>query len=889
MKSKIVIVIVSVFVSIFVLAFIALFTPFGSNKIIKPIVNTKLKQKVKDVDIKVTKLDSKYRYIDADAVVNKTINANAKGSIGYFSKEFNIDYRVDANDVKIKDDYYKLNLNIAGKAAGDADNFKVIGKGKAFGSDVAYALLVKNSLPRSIKATLNRARLSEIFLLAKVAPIIDGVASVNISMPSLDIKNPSGNGTIKIENGKFNSNLLLKAYKIKLPDNEKLAANLDLKVANKKVVGSGDINTTTIKLKIKKLISTLDFKITKAYIDAKIANLSRLAPILKQKLRGSLAVDGVVYSNMHKKITQASLKSKSFKGLLKIFYSNNSLKLSLNKVSIVKLEKTLVQPLYITSGVISGIVKIADLKKLNGEFNLQSSGKINRKIFKFKLPSYNYNIYTNGKLKDGTLYLNSAKLKSAFVNLVLKNAKYALATSALTSDFSLIINNLSAVNKFAKTNLRGSLRVDGKVAKVGDIINVDASTKSLGGNLDINYNGDKLKAKFKNISVAKVLKDANFPPIIKKGYATGEATFYSIKKQNGVVTIATNALVDTKVVKKVYDLDLGSTFKYRAKSGEIFIKKGVVVAKSVNFESNLFNVNLSKVLYKINSGNFRSRYNLKVDNLAKLKPLLKESLKGSLKVSGVIEKDGKDMLITGVASKFGGNINFRLKNAVLNLDMAGISIEKALDMLNKPKVIDGVTLAKLKYNTKGKFGNFNATISQAKFLNSNLVENLKRYANFDLTKEVFNEVLIDGVINKEIIKFNLKTKSNNKKIKIVIKSGVIDTKAQTINAKVTVQYKGKDYNFKVRGPLSDPSFKLSFSGAVKEKVLEKIEDKLLKKSKIGKELDKIIPKELGILKDKPNENKQKEQNSKPQEQESLEEKAKQKAKEKAKELFKGLF
>jgi len=238
------------------------------------------------------------------------------------------------------------------------------------------------------------------------------------------------------------------------------------------------------------------------------------------------------------------------------------------------------------------------------------------------------------------------------------------------------------------------------------------------------------------------------------------------------------------------------------------------------------------------------------------------------------------MLITGVASKFGGNINFRLRNAVLNLDMAGISIVEVLDMLNKPKVIDGVTLAKLKYNTKGKFGNFNSTISQAKFLNSNLVENLKRFANFDLTKEVFNEVLIDGVINKEIIKFNLKTKSNNKKIKIVIKRGVIDTKAQTINAKVTVQYKGKDYNFKVRGPLSDPSFKLSFSGAVKEKVLEKIEDKLLKKSKIGKELDKIIPKELGILKDKP-----KESNSKSQEQESIEEKAKQKAKE----LFKGLF
>jgi hypothetical protein len=211
-----------------------------------------------------------------------------------------------------------------------------------------------------------------------------------------------------------------------------------------------------------------------------------------------------------------------------------------------------------------------------------------------------------------------------------------------------------------------------------------------------------------------------------------------------------------------------------------------------------------------------------------------------------------------------------------------------------------VTLAKLKYNTKAKFGNFNATISQAKFLNSNLVENLKRYAHFDLSKEVFNEVLIDGIIKQEIIKFNLKTNSNSKKIAIVVNGGIIDTKAQTINAKIRVRYNGNDYNFKVKGPLSDPSFKLSFSGVVKEKVMEKVKDKLLNKTGLGKEIDKIIPKELDILKDrskaksndsnKPKTNTQTEPESQDiKAKDKIEDKVKDKVKEKAKELFKGLF
>ena len=409
------IVIASILVLFIVAAFTAVFTPTGSNAVIKPIVNNKIKQEVKDVKIDVIKLDSKYKYIDVDAIVDNSIKTNAKGKVDYFSKKFNIDYKVDAKKVKIKDAEYPLNLDILGKAIGDINNFVLNGIGEAFNSKIEYKVLVKDSKPQSIKATINNAKLSQIFLLAKIAPVIDGLAFVNIAMPSLDIKNPRGVAHIEIKDGKIDKDILYKNYKIKLPEDEKLSVNIDAKVENKKVVGSGVIDTTTLKLKIKKIVSTLDFKITKAYIEAKINDLSKLNSIVKQKLKGSLVVDGVIYSNLHKKIMQASLKTKSFGGLAKVFYSNNSVKINLKNIAIQKIERTISQPLYITNGVISGIIKIANIDKLDGAFSISSSGTLNKKLFKIKLPSYKYSISTIGSLKKGNVYLKKNKLDVDFV------------------------------------------------------------------------------------------------------------------------------------------------------------------------------------------------------------------------------------------------------------------------------------------------------------------------------------------------------------------------------------------------------------------------------------------------------------------------------------------
>jgi len=876
MKKIIIIPIAVLTVLVFGVYFVA-FTPAGSNAVIKPIVNSKLKKS----NIEVKKLDSKYKYINIDALLQKSVNLNAKGSVGYFDKSFKLDYNAQANQIELNKQLFPLNLNIVGKAVGDADNFALNGKGKAFESDIEYKVIVKNSKPYAIKAAVASAKLSQIFSLANIAPVVDGLAFLNIYMPSLDIKNPSGRAKLIVKDALFNNKLIAKNYKIALPKDEKFKAKLIANVANKKVVASGDINATSIKLTINKLISTLDFKTTKAYFNANIANLQRLQPIIKKPLRGSLKLNGVLYSNLNKNITQASIKTKSLGGLAKVFYANNKININLNNVSIPKIEHMARLPKYVSSGLIGGTVKIPNLKKLNGVFDITSSGVLSKKLFKMQIPSYKYSLRSNGNIKNGKVKLNKSYLKTSFAKLFLTNTNYSLLTTALTTDFKLIVNNLSLLNNAAKTNLNGSATINGKASYLKGKYDYTAFTKSLGGEFKAAGNQDKLKANFKNISVSKLLSVVNQPKLLNKGFATGSVNLYSIKKLNGVASLATNGSVNCAALQKLYNINLGKSFKYTLKSQNIIIKKGIVKANNTMLNSTLGKVNFTNTLYIIKSGNFRSKYNVDIPNLAKLEPIAKQKLNGSLQASGSIEKDGKNILITGVANKFGGNINFRYKNGYLVAKGAGLNIVKVLQMLNKPEVLDGVALVNLNYNTSTKQGKFNATISQAKFLNSKLVQNLKQYAHFDLTKEAFNDVKIDGIINGDIVTFNLNAQGS--RVKIKINGGKINIKEQTIKTKISVTYHGNEYNFKVYGPLSDPSYKLSFSGAVKEKVLQKAKDKL-KDTSIGKKIDKLIP---GIL--KGSKKSQETNATTPPPQENLEKKAKDKIKNKAKELLKGLF
>jgi len=236
-------------VAIFILVFVLLFTPTGSNSVIKPIANSYLAKKIEDPKIEIKKLDSTFGGIDIEAVANNGVKAKINGDINsYLNKEFNLHYNVKAQELKVKERTIPVNMDISGQATGVATNFGINGSGNAFDSEVNYRFIIKNNKPQAIEAHINSAKISQIFALANVLPFIDGFMYVDIKMPSLNLQNPTGMAKVTIQEGRFNQNLLYKKFGIKLPNDEKFSANFIAKVAQKHIIGKGVLNSTSAKL-----------------------------------------------------------------------------------------------------------------------------------------------------------------------------------------------------------------------------------------------------------------------------------------------------------------------------------------------------------------------------------------------------------------------------------------------------------------------------------------------------------------------------------------------------------------------------------------------------------------------------------------------------------------
>ena len=837
-------------IAILVILAAIFFTPSGSNAVIKPLANSYLDKKLKKPKVKIEKLDSKYKYIDIDAKIDNGVKVSAKGDVDYFNKSFDLSYKLKANKVKVENKELAVKMDVAGQAAGKVNNFGVNGSGKAFESDLNYKFIIKNKKPESIEANINSAKVAQMFVLASQTPIIDGLAFINIKMPSLNINNPSGKADIEIRDGRFNRGLIAKKFNIILPKDENFKAKFSANVANKHIVGNGVIDSKSAKLNITKVTTTLDFLISKGFFNLNIPKLSRLNKITKQNLRGKLNLNGAFYLNSKKDITQVKAVTKSFGGEFKTFYSNNTLKVDAKKVSIPKIIWTLNLPPYVKQGVTNAQIVVPNLKKLNGQFNISSQGDLNPKMLKVQLPNYSYNMSSKGALKNGTIYAKKSSLFSKFIKIYLSDTKYSLLTRAFTSNFTTDIKELSALNQITGQNIRGPLKVNGKIQQQGANVNLRATTKSLGGIVKLHYKNNTLNANLKNASVSKIVYMLNQAPIFKDGVVNLVVNLTSLTPTNGLFSVASKGSIDTEALQKIYNINLGKLFRYALNVKDATIKKGVINAKA-QLDTTIGSVEFSKLLYNINKQSLSAKYSATIDDMSKLEPLLNQKLSGKLDIKGEIKQSPYNLLVTGLAKEFGGSVNFILHNDILTLDAAGVSVVKVVKMLNYPVVLDGISKVHFEYNIKTKKGTYSANLNDARFLNSALVDNLKKYANFDLSKELFSNAIITGNIDNSLVEFNLNT--NSQRTKISINRGKIDTKNSTINSKINLEYNGNDYQFKLTGPLSFPHITPVFGGYIKHKILNKAKDAILgdkakdiNVSNISQSIEKAVSKKLDI-------------------------------------------
>ncbi len=533
----------------------------GGNDILKPFINSYLKQKLKGVDVVVDSFTLNPNHIIANATINKIAKANIDGDFDISKKSFDAIYSLKADKIEAKDIKIDEKIYIKGKAVGDLKKALIFGVGKVAGSDVEYKLDLVDTKPQNITAKIDRANLAKLLSLAGQKPYATGVVNLVANIPSLDEKNLQGDAKLSLTGGRVNTVLVKKDFKVELPKNTTFNLNSDAVLSEDSVKVDAKVLTSLANLFVKGLNYNIKNKSLKTPYKLDVANLAKLNSLAHMKLRGDFKANGQVM--LKDKNLVATADSKSFGGDLALVYSGDKAVATLKDVTTKALFYKLNLDNY-TDAKLSGEVNIKSIKNLSGKFNLVADG-INsksalKKMYNFDIDrDIKYHLTSNGTLQKDKI-LAVADLKNSFGDIKLKDVVYNLKAGSLNSLYEVYIDNLAKLNYIAKQKLVGDLKLNGKITKAKDFI-ITGTTNKFSGIEEFKLVNNQLTATVKSAKLTGIQKTLSYPLMLE---ANANATLkYDLKSSNGNVNVVMseakmlpNKL--TKILKGIGGTDLSA-------------------------------------------------------------------------------------------------------------------------------------------------------------------------------------------------------------------------------------------------------------------------------------------------------------------------------------------
>ncbi len=518
----------------------------------------------------------------------------------------------------------------------------------------------------------------------------------------------------------------------------------------------------------------------------------------------------------------------------------------------------------ITQGKIEELLKIAGVKPyLKGIFDLKvdipkfdpndlkgmAKAKIYKSIFnakeiyndyKIKIPS---NSFIEGEILSNLhqkAINSSADIKSTFANLLIKKAIINLSNNFdnfnLKSDYE-IFSNLKNLSSVANLPLRGDIKINGEIEAKGKEFEIKGESKSLGGTTSFKTDGKKLLLAINEGKIEKLLYILGKNEL-SKGNLNIDAKIENLQKTPKIwATLqTTKAILNKNEIKKEFKIDIGENLPYTLTSKINSIKDNMEI--STNFNSPILKFEIPKGIYNPKKSNFHAAYKAYLKDLAKLKPIISKKLKGDMKITGEIKKENQDLIITGKSEKFGGELDFVIKNGVITFKGNKIRVSKILQTALYPVIADGEANIEAWFNLLNKKGEIKAKIDKARILRSSFTDMIVAFTKYDFTKEKFNETTFESKIDQDIVIFNFLARSEHSYISF--KNGKINIKDNTIEAPFDILIKKKDFKGIIKGNINKPKVKLNASKYLKEKAVHTIEKLIEKKlGKDGEKSDKI--------------------------------------------------
>ena len=509
-----------------------LFSATG-NDILLPHLNEYLKEDIKKYKVEVSQFRLGLHTLSFVAKVNESIDLKGDGKIDLLNQTFDLDYTLEADEIKTKTISIKEDINIKGNVKGHKDDMKIKGKGLAFESHVAFDLRRVEDELQDIKINMKKAEISKILAVLNYDSYAEGLLTIDVDMPKYDAHNPQGKAKIFIPHMTLNAKKISKDFHLRIPEKTLITADIHASTKEEVVVLEGTLKSNLTDLHVSKGTfdpSTKDFD---AHYHLEVNDLSRFNRLAKRELRGTLDISGKVSKSND--VLHVSGSTKSFGGKSSFIYKEDNLNVIFNNIKTETLLYKLGEKNYI-SGSTTANIHLSSLKKGTGTFDAYIKGNVNTKVVKQKTKTdlgktFYVNADLKGKVKDKKIFSHIV-LNTTMANIKADHFVYDLKKRSLLSDYTMDIPDMRKLKPLTKKAFKGNMYLSGEIKKEKDLV-ITEHGKEFDGSIDFRLVNDDLKADLTGATVSKVMYMLGYPQVIE---AVSEARAdYNVKKRKGTV------------------------------------------------------------------------------------------------------------------------------------------------------------------------------------------------------------------------------------------------------------------------------------------------------------------------------------------------------------------
>lgn len=325
---------------------------------------------------------------------------------------------------------------------------------------------------------------------------------------------------------------------------------------------------------------------------------------------------------------------------------------------------------------------------------------------------------------------SSAKIKAIVNTEITANldANYSLFSRNFDALYNLNVQSLKSfgLNNAKPMDLNGAAR-----GNLSDF-NVNGSGFVVGSNLRFvsrlkDFKPFELNLDAKGLKVEEILVLANQKPYAK-GVINANADIKAENdKPSGVAKISSNnILTNNDLIQKDYEISLPAGF-FANLTSDIKIDDFKAFADT-KINSTIAKITAPNTIYDIENQNLKSDFNLFIDNLLKLKPIINQELNGKLEINGdTAINNGKMEFLNANLKGFGGEILANLKDDTLSADIKNLKLNELLNLASIPSIATANINGNAKIDKLSEAKNMHGV---ANFIVSNGTINAKEFKKF---------------------------------------------------------------------------------------------------------------------------------------------------------------